>query len=59
MFKGLGPPLESDDTLILFQANPNMMEALKWTLQGFELISGLKVNYAKNDLLLINLSYFS
>jgi Reverse transcriptase (RNA-dependent DNA polymerase) len=65
IFKGLGPLLSdgtqlthlqfADDTLIMLQTDPDMMQALKWTLQGFEQVSGLKVNYAKSDLIPLNI----
>jgi hypothetical protein len=45
----------ADDTLIMLQADPKMMEALKWTLQGFEQVSCLKVNYAKSVIIPFNM----
>ena len=62
---GLGqfPPIGSvlnlqfaDDTLIFLQAEPRMVEALKLHLTAFENLSGMKIYFAKSEMIPLNLS---
>jgi hypothetical protein len=45
-----------DDTLLFLQADFRMLEALKLILVGFENIPGLKINYAKSEIIPLNIS---
>lgn len=46
----------ADDTLIFLEANPWMVENLKFLLLGFESLSGLKINFHKSALVPLNIS---
>lgn len=46
----------ADDTLVFLEANPLMVENLKFLLIGFESLSGLKVNFHKSALVPLNIS---
>lgn len=66
LWEGLGPTLTdgkrvthlqyADDTIIMLKPNIESVELLKRALLAFEKMSGLKINYAKSDILPINLS---
>lgn len=45
----------ADDTLIFLKADPKMAEALKLLLIGFELLSGLKINFSKSEMVPLHL----
>ena len=45
----------ADDTLVIMEACPQQISALKTILQEFSGLTGLKVNYSKSMLVLINL----
>jgi hypothetical protein len=65
--EGLGPSDNShgkiihlqyaNDTLIFLKAKAKMVENLKWFFIAFEEISGLKVNFAKSELIPLYISY--
>jgi hypothetical protein len=44
----------ADDTLLILQACPNQLAALKITLEDFATATGLRVNYAKSCLVSVN-----
>jgi hypothetical protein len=46
----------ADDTLVIMQACPDQLEALKELLESFALATGLRVNYAKSAMMPINIS---
>jgi Reverse transcriptase (RNA-dependent DNA polymerase) len=46
----------ADDTLIFLQTDVRMLEALKLILIGFKNLSGFKINYAKHELIPLNIS---
>jgi hypothetical protein len=46
----------TNDTLLFVKADVRMMENLKWLFITFEGISGLKVNFTKSELILLNLT---
>jgi hypothetical protein len=46
----------ADDTLIFLKTDFKMMDALKLLLQGFENMSGLKINFTKSELISLNIS---
>jgi hypothetical protein len=46
----------ADDTLYIGEASVDNLWALKAILRGFEMASGLKVNFWKSDLIGINVS---
>lgn len=46
----------SDGTLLFLKANAKNIEALKWILLGFENLSGMKVNFAKCEMIPLNIS---
>jgi hypothetical protein len=46
----------ADDTLVIMQACPAQLEALKDLLESFALATGLRVNYAKSAMMPINIS---
>jgi hypothetical protein len=46
----------ADDTLLVMQACPTQLAALKLLLENFALATGLRVNYAKSALMSINIS---
>jgi Reverse transcriptase (RNA-dependent DNA polymerase) len=45
-----------DDTLIFLKADFKMIEAFKLLIQGFENMSGLKINYTKSEFIPLNIS---
>jgi hypothetical protein len=45
----------ADDTLILFQGDPNEARMLKEILEAFSMMIGLKINYEKSTFVHINL----
>nr|KYP35262.1 Putative ribonuclease H protein At1g65750 family [Cajanus cajan] len=45
----------ADDTLLLIQGEWRSLETIKAILQNFELVSGLKVNFSKSNLIGINM----
>jgi hypothetical protein len=45
----------ADDALIFLKADVKMVENLKWSFIAFEGISGLKVNFAKYELISLNI----
>lgn len=45
----------ADDTLLFLEANTTMVEHLKFLLLGFELLSGLKINFSKSTLVPLNI----
>jgi hypothetical protein len=47
---------DDDDTLLFLKTDTNMLEHIKWALKGFEGILELKTNFAKSELILLNLS---
>ncbi|KAJ4815734.1 RNA-directed DNA polymerase (reverse transcriptase)-related family protein [Rhynchospora pubera] len=65
-FAGLGPRLNqgtkvmhlqyADDTLLFLRADKEEVERVKWILKGFEGMSGLRINFAKSELIPLNLS---
>lgn len=44
----------ADDTLIFLEADPLMVENLKFLLLGFQEVSGLKINFEKSSLVPLN-----
>ncbi|KAJ4816988.1 RNA-directed DNA polymerase (reverse transcriptase)-related family protein [Rhynchospora pubera] len=64
--QGLGPSLDNgkkivhlqyaDDTLLFLKADNIMVDKLQWILKSFESLSGLKINFAKSELLSLTLS---
>lgn len=46
----------ADDTLIFLEADPKMVEYLKFLLIGFESLSGLTINFNKSALIPLNIS---
>lgn len=46
----------ADDTLLFLEADPLMVENLKYLLLGFEDVSGLKINFDKSEMILLNIS---
>lgn len=58
-FGPLGPVLNlqfADDTLLFLKAEPKIIEALKLHLIAFENLSGMKINYAKSEMVPLNLN---
>lgn len=45
----------ADDTLLFLDAAPQNIEILKWLLIGFEDLSGMKINFAKCELIPLNI----
>ena len=45
--------LFSNDTLIFSDSNKEHLEALSWSFMWFEMISGLKINLDKSELILV------
>ncbi|RVX12431.1 Plant UBX domain-containing protein 2 [Vitis vinifera] len=45
--------LFADDTLIFYEASQDQMTYLCWTLMWFEVISGLRINLDKSELILV------
>jgi hypothetical protein len=45
-----------DDTFLFFKIDVRMVKNLKWLFITFEGISGLKVNFTKSELILLNLT---
>jgi hypothetical protein len=43
--------------LFFLKADFKMMEAFKLLMQGFENMSGLKINYTKSELIPLNISH--
>jgi Reverse transcriptase (RNA-dependent DNA polymerase) len=46
----------ADDTLLFLEANVKYIESLKWILIAFEDLSGLKINFDKCEMILLNIS---
>lgn len=47
----------ADDTLLFLEADPYMVENLKYLFLGFESLSSLKINFDKSVLLALNISH--
>jgi Reverse transcriptase (RNA-dependent DNA polymerase) len=45
----------ADDTLLFIKDDLIMLERVKWSLRVFEGLSGLKINFTKSALILLNL----
>ena len=45
--------LYDDDTVLFYEANPEQLMYLGWTLMWFESISGLKINLSKSEIILV------
>ena len=45
--------LFADDTLVFYEASQDQMTYLCWTLMWFEVISGLRINLDKSELILV------
>jgi hypothetical protein len=45
----------ADDTLLFLEANEHYIESLKWILIAFEDLSGLKINFEKYEMILLNI----
>jgi hypothetical protein len=46
----------ADDTLLFLEATMDNVHALKWIFLGFEDLLGIKINFAKYELVPLNLS---
>ena len=46
--------LYDDDTALFYEANSKQLMYLGWTLIWFEVISGLKINLSKSEILLMS-----
>jgi Reverse transcriptase (RNA-dependent DNA polymerase) len=46
----------ADDTLLFLKVDSRMLEKIKWALKEFEGISDLKINFAKSELIPLNIS---
>ena len=44
------------DIFIFLKVNSNMVEILKWILNVLENLSGLKFNFTKNELIILDIS---
>lgn len=58
-FPSVGPILNLqfvDNTLLFLKAEPKMIEALKLYLLAFENLSGMKINFSKSVMVLLNLT---
>jgi hypothetical protein len=65
LIKGLGSDLVdngvislqyADDTILFMEKNETYAQNLKWILTCFELMSGMRINYHKSELVPINIS---
>jgi hypothetical protein len=45
----------ADDTLLFLKADYLMIKRVKWALRAFEGLSGLKINFAKSELVALNI----
>jgi hypothetical protein len=46
----------ADDTLLFLEASDANIQVLRWLLISFENLSGLKINYAKCEMISFNIS---
>jgi Reverse transcriptase (RNA-dependent DNA polymerase) len=46
-----------DDILLFIKTDPKMVERVKWSLRIFEGISGLTINFAKSEVIPLNLDH--
>lgn len=45
----------ADDTLIFLEANSFMLDNLKFLLLGFEIVSSLRINFDKSEMVALNI----
>ncbi|XP_078176387.1 uncharacterized protein LOC144569787 [Carex rostrata] len=66
LLQGLGPSLNNgqritnchyaDDTILFLKAFPRNLKYARWTMLGFEALSGIKLNFSKTELIPFNIS---